>query len=133
MVNKKWTPVDSFVTEYGFRFNKTFLYQPGSGEATMIKTGDGLDLDDLRALIKTIEHHELQIRIDAPIFVFSPDEPGEEAEAPEEEPEIEAPVDEPTIEQPDQDEVAQAIDPEQEEPPEIIEIQEKPIEELIPA
>lgn len=128
MVNQNWTPVDSFVTEYGFRHNKTFEYQPGSGEATM-KTGIGMDLDDLKALIKSIEHHELQINVDGTILVYHPEEPGEEAEVPQEEPEIEAPVEEPPVE----DEIAEAIVPEEEPPEEIIVEEEKPVEELIPA
>jgi len=47
---------------------------------------DGLDLDDLRALIKSIEHHELQIAIDGEILVYMPDEEGEKPDAPETEP-----------------------------------------------
>ena len=74
--------MDAFVTEYGFRTGKTFIYQPGSGEVTM-KTGMGMDLDKLRELIKSIEHHELQINIDGTIFVYSPEEHGEKPMKPE--------------------------------------------------
>lgn len=84
--------MDAFVTEYGFRTGKTFTYQPGFGEVTM-KTGMGMDLDQLRELVKSVEHHELQINIDGTIFVYSPEEHGEEPTKPEEtEPEIEEPV-----------------------------------------
>jgi len=134
MVNKKWTPVDSFVTEYGFRYGKTFVYQPGSGEATM-ETGNWFDLDDLRALIKSIEHHELQINVDGTIFVYSPEEHGERPEAPELEPDEQETLDQAKKamddlltksrlheEEPDQDEIAEAIDPEEEKPPEEIEV-----------
>lgn len=76
MKGKNWTPVDAFVTEYGFRTGKTFIYQPGSGEATM-ETGLGMDLDQLRKLIKSIEHHELQINIDGTIFIYDPEKHGE--------------------------------------------------------
>ena len=55
-----------------------------------MKTGAYMDLAKLRALIKSIEHHELQICITGEIFVYQPEEHGEKPDAPEEtEPEIE--------------------------------------------
>lgn len=132
MKEKNWTPVDAFVIEYGYKAGKTFTYQPGSGEATM-KTGAFMDLDELRGLIKSIEHHELQISVEGTIFVFMPDEPGEEAEAPQDEPETEehrAPTpEEIEVMNLEDEEIAEAIEPGQEEPPENIEIEEKPPEE----
>ena len=55
-----------------------------------METGLGMDLNQLRKLIKSIEHHELQINIDGKIFIYDPVEHGEKPDAPEEtEPEIE--------------------------------------------
>lgn len=152
MVNKKWTPVDSFVTEYGFKRDKTFEYRPGSGIAIM-KTYPYMDLDDLRALIKSVEHHELQISVEGTITVFVPEEPGEEPETPEDDdtldyvdncPECGGPATHPSglcrdchqakleHEEKPEEEIAEAVDPELEVPPEAQPLFESPIEEEKP-
>ena len=113
-----------------------------------MKTGRGMDLDQLRELIRSIEHHELQINIDGEIFVYSPEEHGEKPDTPEEPiekcPECGAPATHPSglcrdchqaklEETPEDDEIAEEIDPELERPPEeaIVE-EEKTVEALIP-
>lgn len=138
-MRKNITSVDLLVQTYGLKKGLTFTYAPGSG-IVGFKTSL-FTHEELLELLKVADGYELRVCFVGEITIFEPTDDEDQDEPTEEEPvieELEKEEETPPLaltaiirqEEGDIEEIAEEIEPGQEETPEIIEIEEKPPEEV---